>query len=124
MYVSANININNATVPALPKDAIVKDGEKYYVFIQEEHHEEPKKAKQKEEHVHKMGEAHSEHAEGEEEEEHNEVHFEAVEVIIGTTDLGYTEVKFVKEIPVDAKIVIKGAFYLLSAMKGGGSHEH
>ena len=24
----------------------------------------------------------------------------------------------------DAKIVIKGAFYLLSAMKGGGEHEH
>jgi membrane fusion protein, heavy metal efflux system len=104
MYVSANININNATVPSLPKDAIVKDGEKYYVFIQEEHHEEPKKAKQ--------------------EEEHNEVHFEALEVITGTSDLGYTEVKFVKEIPTDAKIVIKGAFYLLSAMKGGGEHEH
>ena len=102
MYVSANININNATVPSLPKDAIVKDGEKYYVFIQEEHHEEPKKANQ----------------------EHNEVHFEAVEVITGTTDLGYTEVKFIKEISAEAKIVIKGAFYLLSAMKGGGSHDH
>jgi membrane fusion protein, heavy metal efflux system len=123
MYVSANININNSTVPALPKDAIVKDGEKYYVFIQEEHHEEPKKQTVEKEHNHKEGEAHSEHAEGEEE-EHNEVHFEAIEVITGTTDLGYTEVKFVKEIPVDAKIVIKGAFYLLSAMKGGGSHEH
>ena len=99
MYVSANININNSTVPALPKDAVVKDGEKYFVFIQAEHEEG-------------------------EEEEHNEVQFEAVEVIIGTTDLGYTEVKFVKEIPANAKIVVKGAFYLLSAMKGGGEHEH
>jgi len=106
MYVSANINITNSTVPALPKDAVVKDGEKYFVFIQEEHNEEPKKAK------------------AESQEEHNEVHFEAVEVIIGTTDLGYTEVKFVKEIPANAKIVVKGAFYLLSAMKGGGEHEH
>jgi cobalt-zinc-cadmium efflux system membrane fusion protein len=123
MYVSANININNSTVPALPKDAVVKDGEKYFVFIQEEHHEEPKKAKTEEAHEHKEGEAHSEHEEGEEE-EHNEVHFEAVEVIIGTTDLGYTEVKFVKEIPANAKIVVKGAFYLLSAMKGGGEHVH
>jgi membrane fusion protein, heavy metal efflux system len=122
MYVSANININNSKVPALPKDAIVKDGEKYYVFIQEDHHEEPKKAKQIEEHEHKEGAEHAEHEEGEE--EHNEVHFEAVEVIAGTTDLGYTEVKFVKEIPADAKIVINGAFYLLSAMKGGGEHVH
>ena len=27
-------------------------------------------------------------------------------------------------IPANAKIVVKGAFYLLSAMKGGGEHEH
>ena len=45
-------------------------------------------------------------------------------MIPGTTDLGYTEVKFISGIPNDAKIVVKGAFYLLSAMKGGGEHEH
>jgi cobalt-zinc-cadmium efflux system membrane fusion protein len=116
MYVSANINITNATVQALPKDAIVKDGDKYFIFIQEEHHEEPKKAEEKV----KDGEK----KEADEEEEHDEVHFKAVEVITGTTDLGYTEVKFIKELPVGAKIVVKGAFYLLSAMKGGGAHEH
>ena len=55
---------------------------------------------------------------------HNEMHFKVIEVIPGTTDLGYTEVKFVSAIPANAKIVIKGAFYLLSAMKGGGEHEH
>ena len=122
MYVSANINIKNATVPALPKDAVVKNGDKYFVYIQEEH-EEKATAKKAEAHEHKEGEAHSEEAVGEEE-EHNEVHFKAIEVVPRTTDLGYTEVKFVEAIPADAKIVIKGAFYLLSAMKGGGEHEH
>jgi cobalt-zinc-cadmium efflux system membrane fusion protein len=116
MYVSANINIKNATVPALPKDAVVKNGDKYFVYIQEEH-EEKATDKKAEAHEHKEGEAHSD------EEGHNEVHFKAIEVIPGTTDLGYTEVKFVEAIPADAKIVIKGAFYLLSAMKGGGEHE-
>jgi cobalt-zinc-cadmium efflux system membrane fusion protein len=105
MYVSANINITNATVPALPKDAVVRNGDKYYVYIQEEAHEE-----KEEKHTEK--------------EAHNQVHFKAIEVIPGTTDLGYTAVKFVTEIPADAKVVIKGAFYLLSAMKGGGEHEH
>jgi membrane fusion protein, heavy metal efflux system len=119
MYVSANININNSTVPALPKDAVVKDGEKFFVFIQEEHQEKAN-PKTEEPHNHKEGEEHSE-TEGE---SHSEVHFEAVEVIPGATDLGYTEVKFIKEIPPDAKIVVKGAFYLLSAKKGGGAHEH
>ena len=106
MYVSANINITNATVPALPKDAVVRNGDKYYVYIQGEAHEE------------------KEEKHNEKEEAHNEVHFKAIEVIPGTTDLGYTEIKFVEEIPTDARIVIKGAFYLLSAMKGGGEHEH
>ncbi|PXY40917.1 efflux RND transporter periplasmic adaptor subunit [Flavobacterium cheongpyeongense] len=106
MYVSANINITNATVPALPKDAIVRNGDKYFVYIQEENHKEEKSEAK------------------EAEAEHNEIHFKAIEVVPGTTDLGFTEVKFVDHIPSDAKIVIKGAFYLLSAIKGGGEHEH
>ncbi|MDD2985522.1 efflux RND transporter periplasmic adaptor subunit [Flavobacterium sp.] len=122
MYVAANINITNQTVQALPKDAVVRNGDKYYIYIQEEHVEETPKGK-KEAHEHKEGEAHSEEAVGEEE-GHNEVHFKAIEVVPGTTDLGYTEVKFVEAIPADAKIVIKGAFYLLAASKGGGEHVH
>ena len=32
MYVAANINITNQTVQALPKDAIVRNGDKYYIL--------------------------------------------------------------------------------------------
>ncbi|MET0760670.1 MAG: efflux RND transporter periplasmic adaptor subunit [Flavobacterium sp.] len=113
MYVAANINITNQTVQAVPKDAIVRNGDKYYIYIQEERQEEAPKTKAKE-HKHEEGE----------EEEHNEIHFRAIEVVPGTTDLGYTEIKLVEEIPTDAKIVIKGAFYLLATSKGGGEHEH
>jgi cobalt-zinc-cadmium efflux system membrane fusion protein len=118
MYVSANINIDNATVPALPKDAVVKNGDKYFVFIQEQAHAGAKpnakqETKKEEDHHHKEGE-----------EAHDEVHFTAIEVIPGTTDLGYTEVKFVSAIPANARVVTKGAFYLLSAMVGGGEHVH
>lgn len=109
MYVSANINITNATVPALPKDAVVRNADKYFVFVQEE-------ANAEEKHDHKPGEKEEAHEE--------EIHFKAIEVIPGTTDLGYTEVKFVDKVAPNAKIVTKGAFYLLSAMKGGGEHEH
>lgn len=104
MYVAANINILNQTVPALPKDAVVRNGDKYFIYIQEEGHEEtPKK---------------------EGEENRKEIHFKAVEIAVGTTDLGYTEVKAIEKIPSDAKIVIKGAYYLLAQTKGGGEHEH
>jgi cobalt-zinc-cadmium efflux system membrane fusion protein len=111
MYVAANINITNQTVQALPKDAIVRNGDKYFIYIQEEHQEETPKVKE---------EKHN----PQEEKEHNEIHFKAIEVVPGTTDLGYTEVKLVSAIPADAKIVIKGAFYLLATSKGGGEHEH
>lgn len=118
MYVAANINISNQMVPALPKDAVVKNGDKYFIYIQEEVHVvTPQKVTQ--EHKHLEGE---EHKEGEE--NHKEIHFKAVEVAIGTTDLGYTEIKIIEEIPADAKIVIKGAFYLLAQSKGGGEHVH
>jgi len=105
MYVSANINVKNVTLPALPKEAVVRNGDKYFVFFLDE----------------------SDHETNHKEEGHKEqkeVHFKAVEVIPGTTDLGYTAVKLIETIPNDAKIVTKGAFYLLSAMKGGGAHEH
>ena len=108
MYVAANINILNQTVQALPKDAIVKNGEKYFIYIEEDKHEEVSKKEEN-------------HKEGE---NHTEIHFKAIEVSVGTTDLGYTEVKLIEEIPSDAKIVIKGAYYLLSQSKGGGEHEH
>ncbi|OOV20350.1 efflux RND transporter periplasmic adaptor subunit [Flavobacterium sp. LM4] len=108
MYVAANINISNQTVSALPKDAIVKNGEKYFIYIEESGNEEVVK---NEEHRKEGG-------------NHKEIHFKAVEVSVGTTDLGYTEVKLIEEIPSDAKIVIKGAYYLLSQSKGGGEHEH
>ena len=122
MYVSANINIKNNTVPALPNDAVVKNGDKYFVYIQEEH-EEKIAAKKAVADERKQGEARSEQTVGEEE-GHNEIYFKVIEVVPGTTDLGYTEVKFIEAIPADAKIVIKGAFYLLSAMKSGGEHGH
>jgi cobalt-zinc-cadmium efflux system membrane fusion protein len=105
MYVSANINLNSATVPALPKASIVKNGDKYFIFIQEEEHAE-------------KGEKHDSKEEAE------EIHFKAIEVIPGTTDMGYTEIKFVTSIPNTSKIVTQGAFYLLSAQKGGGEHTH
>jgi cobalt-zinc-cadmium efflux system membrane fusion protein len=108
MYVSANINITNTTVPALPKDAVVRNADKYFVFVQEEDHEEKHEEKATE-----KGTVHE-----------KEIHFKAIEVIPGTTDLGFTEVKFVDKIAPDAEIVTKGAFYLLSALKGGGEHEH
>lgn len=109
MYVSANINIKNATVEAVPKEAVVKNGDKNMVFIQISNSPNSVSKTTK----------HSSNINGKQ-----EIHFKAVEVITGTTDLGFTEIKFVENIPANTKIVVKGAFYLLSTMKSSGEHEH
>lgn len=108
MYVSANININNVSLPALPKDAVVRNGDKYFVFVLDEDHHE----------------THAHESETEQKAEADEIHFKPLEVVPGTTDLGYTAVQFTQKIEANAKVVTKGAFYLLSVMKGGGAHEH
>jgi membrane fusion protein, heavy metal efflux system len=109
MYVSANINVNNVTVQTLPKDAIVKKGEKFFVFIEEN----GSGMNEKQTHI-KNDEIGT---------KEKIVMFNAIEVIPSITDLGFTEIRFVSELSKDKPFVIKGAFYLLSAMMGGGS-EH
>ncbi|MFV8328017.1 efflux RND transporter periplasmic adaptor subunit [Flavobacterium sp. ZS1P14] len=50
--------------------------------------------------------------------------FQQIKVNTGATDIGYTEVKVIDEIDPNAKVVIKGAYYLLSELtKGSGEEE-
>ena len=118
MNVTAIVSLNNVTTSAVPNDAIVNADGKYYIFVQtnkkaEEHHEE--------------GEEEGSHKEGEEK-EHKEdkssKNFEKVEVLKGVSDMGYTAVTFVNEIPADAKIVIKGAFFVNAKLSNTGGHGH
>ena len=117
MNVTAIVSLNNVTTPAVPNDAIVNADGKYYVFVQtdkkaEKHHEE--------------GEKEGSHKESEEDhkEDKTSKNFEKVEVLKGVSDMGYTAVTFVNEIPADAKIVVKGAFFVNAKLSNTGGHEH
>ena len=50
--------------------------------------------------------------------------FEIIPVAKGTTEVGYTQITLLKEIPKDAKIVVKGAFFVLAKMTNSGEGEH
>jgi cobalt-zinc-cadmium efflux system membrane fusion protein len=121
MYLSANINVNNARVTALPKDAVVKSGEKHYIFVEKGEEEREIEAEEGEEHNHTAGEKHSDH---EAKPKQKVMAYRPVEVIAGVTDLGFTEITPIGDLPQGAKIVTVGAFYLLSAMNGSEGHEH
>ncbi|MBK7763362.1 MAG: efflux RND transporter periplasmic adaptor subunit [Bacteroidetes bacterium] len=122
MYVTANINISDAFVQALPKEAVVKDGEKYFIF--QEIGIDERVVEEEGEHQHINNDAHTHGKDGKVQKKEKIVRFKSIEVIPGTTDLGYTEISIIDELPSDAKIVTQGAFYLLSSKIGGGDHEH
>lgn len=95
LFVEAKIWLNDQTVNALPEKAIVVDGESSYVYA-----------------------ANNQSAE-------NELKFEALRVIAGTTDDGFTSVKLIDPIPEGMKIVTEGAYYVYAQSKAGElAHEH
>jgi membrane fusion protein, heavy metal efflux system len=51
-------------------------------------------------------------------------HYKQIAVKTGATDMGYTEITPLDELPPNAKIVTKGAYYLLSQLtKGSSDHD-
>ena len=131
MNITAIVSLNNITTPAVPNDAIVNYNSKDFIFIVtdkkvEEHHEEEGdehghahggEAEEKE-HEHKEGEAHNV-------EKEVKINFEKIEVIKGVSNMGYTAITLVNEIPKSAKIVTKGAFFINAKMTNQGEgHQH
>jgi cobalt-zinc-cadmium efflux system membrane fusion protein len=94
MYVSANINESETLVSALPSEAIVSFNDKDYIFSYEKGKVE-------------AGKPFSE--------------YKMIEVKRGITSSGFSEVKLPEGFNTNgAKIVIKGAYNLLSAKKNAG----
>ncbi len=105
MNITGIVSLDKSTTPAVPTEAIVEADGKYYVFIQtdkkaEEEHEEKGKPRPK------------------------TLNFEKIEVVKGTTDMGYTAITPVGTIPDNAKIVVKGAFFVNAKLVNSGEHEH
>ena len=137
MYVNALIDVGTRQVQALPTDAVIRADGRDYIFVLEEGHEEASHDEQEghshddghgHDHDHDATEGHA-HDDGHEhtEEEGKTYHFQRVEVKTGTNQLGYVQVTVLQEIDSDAKIVLKGAYYIQSHLlksEGGGGHEH
>ena len=105
MNITGIVSLDKSTTPAVPTEAIVEADGKYFVFVQtdkkvEEQHEEKGKPHPK------------------------ALNFEKIEVVKGTSDMGYTAITPVGNIPDNAKIVVKGAFFVNAKLVNSGEHEH
>ncbi len=119
MYVNALIDIGTNAVNSLPVEAIVKADGREFMFVLEEGHEEPEHDTEKG-HSHDDGHKHDD-TEG------NRFHFRRVEIKTGTSQLGYIQVTPLTKVAPDAKIVLKGAYYIQSHLlktEGGSGHSH
>lgn len=113
MSITGTVSLDNVLSTAVPNEAIVNADGKYYIFLVKEQEEEP--------HDHKEDEAH----------EHNHDHgsekgtqFVRMEIVKGASQLGYTAITPVNEIPHGTHIVVKGAFFVNAKMNDTGEHGH
>jgi len=112
MNVTAVISIGDALVSAVPSDAIVNNQGKDYIFVLN------KKAQSKQEEK-KEGQGKN----SDESKEEKSFNFERVPVIKGISDVGYTEITLLKDLPADSKIITKGAFFAMAKMTNVGEEE-
>lgn len=114
MNITGIVSLDKSTTPAVPNDAIVEADSKYYIFVKTD----------------KTAESHHEEASEQEEEqkvpekEMKTINFEKIEVVKGSSDMGYTAITTVTEISKDAEVVVKGAFFVNAKLSNSGEHEH
>lgn len=97
MGITALVSLEKATVPAVPTEAIVNVAGQDCIFV--------------------VGEAHGG--------EKDITLFEKIPVAKGTSEVGYSEITLLKDIPKNAKVVVKGAFFVSAKMTNQGEgHAH
>ncbi|MBK8496273.1 MAG: efflux RND transporter periplasmic adaptor subunit [Chitinophagaceae bacterium] len=93
MNITANISLDKATLPAIPTEAIVNFQGQDYIFIVDRVDTKT-----------------------------NTTHFRRIPVVKGTSDVGYSEITLLKEIPAGAKVVTKGSFFILAKQTNTEGH--
>ena len=122
MNVTAIISLEQTTVPAVPAEAIITVDGQDYIFVLTEPHAEDEHKNESKDSVQQTARAPIQHKEGEKKTGKKGKTFERIPVAKGKTDIGYTEITLLKEIPKDAKIVVKGAFFVSAKMTNTEGH--
>lgn len=114
MNITGAVSLSNSSTPAVPNDAIVEADGKFYIFVKtnkkvEEHTDEESKDPNEKNKEHKN---------------ETSINFEKIEVVKGSSDMGYTAITTVNEIDPTAQIVVKGAFFVNAKLSNSGDHGH
>ena len=110
MNITAVISIGEAVLPAVPTEAIVSYQGQDYIFVLKN---DPSAS---------QGQGAGSGGTTERSKE-TELQFERVQVVKGTSDIGFTEVKLLKTVPPKTRIVTKGAFFVSAKITNVGEEE-
>jgi cobalt-zinc-cadmium efflux system membrane fusion protein len=101
-YIAASIKTSSQTTNALPEDAVVSSEGKQFIFValgDDDDNASPHDTKKS--------------------------RFKKMEVITGQAAMGYVSIKLLGDLPVDAKVVIKGGRYILAeSLKSGSDNDN
>lgn len=100
MNVTGLISLDRSTVPAVPNNAIVNYDGKYYIFIVSDR---------------KTADGHKP--------EKGSLVFERVEIMKGTSELGYTAITPVSDLPSNVRIVTKSPFFINAKLTNTGEED-
>jgi cobalt-zinc-cadmium efflux system membrane fusion protein len=99
MYISGHIHTDEERTMALPVDAVISEGTKSYIFIEDSDHTS--------------------------ESDDEEIALEMIEVITGMKDEGFIEIKLLDSLPEATKVVYNAAYYLYADLNNESSgHDH
>lgn len=121
MNITAIVSLENATVNAVPNEAIVNYmGQDYIFVISNASNEEVSKEIETHNHEHTHDHTHNDTIKV----NNNILKFERIPIRKGTSDIGYSEITILKDMPTNSTIVTKGSFFILAKMTNTGEHEH
>ncbi|MCA0447069.1 MAG: efflux RND transporter periplasmic adaptor subunit [Bacteroidetes bacterium] len=127
MSITALVSLENAIVDAVPSNAIINHEGQDYIFIVSD---AQRKGEQKNNETESAEQKHDEKKprqseEGEPEHTEGGTTFEKILIRKGATEIGYSEITLLTEIPVNSKVVVNGVFFILAKMTNKGEgHEH
>jgi len=110
MYLTGMVETSGVLVPAVPDEAVIDFQGQKYLFV-----------------VTENTQANEGQAEAPDSTQVHGTHFEMVDVQIGHSELGYTEVILPEKFKRDSQVVMKGAYAILSKLKNSedeGGHAH
>lgn len=118
MNVMGMVSLDKITTLAVKDEAIVESDGKFYIFALTNKQAEEKHANEEENSGQKPDPKNKDTL------KQKLINFEKIEIVKGTSSMGFTAITPISDLNLQAKIATKGAFFINAKLKDSGEHGH